>query len=117
MIRAFLLALACSDASVHAPDVGAIVSGDPCGRVPVATYTAEQECVRLADMNGETLFKLTESTSCGGPPCMFLQQGESGYALARVKPGHEPEWSVEYGTCEELPACCGYYPGDEWRCW
>ena len=113
MIRLAVLALACSDYGyvMHAPSL------DGCTRVAVAEYTAGAgECVKLSDVNGKTLFKAGTSESCGGPPCVGLQPGETGYALEKAKPGERAEWSVERGPCETVMRCCGDYLG-EWQCW
>lgn len=115
MTRLVLLALACSDLdgySVHAP----AFFGD-CGRVPIEDYTAGEECIRLEDTSGTALFRLATSESCGGPPCLTLQPGETGLVLEKVKPGPAAEWTAERGPCDELAQCCGYYPETEWQCW
>lgn len=104
MTRLLPLLLACSSLdpdgySAHVPSqVG-------CGRVAIASYTAEAECLKLEDTNGRTLFKRSTSDSCGGPACLVLQPGESGYVLEKAKFGEAAEWSVQGGPCEELAPC------------
>ena len=111
-----LAVVACSDDrfSVHTPNLF-----EQCGRMPIAEYYAETaECIRLEDANGRALFKLTTSESCGGPPCMRLNPGESAYVLEKVKPGDPAQWDVQRGPCDELPPCCGEYePCGGYCCW
>lgn len=98
-----LLALACSDVSLHSPSVL-----DPfCTRVAIETYTAPAEtCIRLVDANGLTLFKRSDSDSCGGPPCLRLLPGETAFVLAKLRPDTaEPAWLVEIDDCDETPEC------------
>jgi hypothetical protein len=112
-----LLALSCSDYASHSPDVGGYLSGDYCGRIPIATYTAgPNECVRLSDWEGETIFRFDTSESCGGPPCEVAYPGETLLALEKFKDHGMAEWTVERGSCEELGECCGFYL-DEDQCW
>lgn len=103
MTRLSALLLACSfepsDYSAHMP-----VNPD-CGRVAIAEYQAEADCVRLSDANGRALFKLSTSESCGGPECILLKPGETGYVLEKVKLGERAEWDVQVGACDELPKC------------
>ena len=109
--------VACSDdISVHTPN---LLEKERCGRVPIAEYSAgPDECVRVEDLNGKTLFQLTTSESCGGPPCMTLRPGETGYVLEKVKPGYSAEWDVQRGACDALPQCCGEYePCGGYCCW
>jgi hypothetical protein len=115
MTRLSALLLACS-LETHSPDVGGYLSGDACGRVPVATYTADSECIRLSDWGGETLFRAAESESCGGPPCIWLAPGQTGLALEKLKDKGSAEWSVEVGDCAEIGECCGFYLDRE-QCW
>lgn len=113
MTRLSALLLCCSF-EAHAPDVGSALGGDYCGRVAVAEYTVGANCLKLSDFGGETLFRLSDSQSCGGPPCVVLQPGETAFALVKTKPGPEAMWSVEPVACDEL--CCGEYLGEE-QCW
>lgn len=113
MTRLALLCLACSS-SAHAPDLSGYLDGDACGRVPVATYTAGADCLKLEDVHG-ALFRMADSTSCGGPPCVLLKPGETAYALEKVKPAAEgASWSVTPVDCSEQ--CCGDYLG-RYQCW
>jgi hypothetical protein len=96
---AALLLLGC-DLTTHPPNLLEL-----CPRVEVAAYTAEAGCVRLQDTNGMTLFRLSTSESCGGPPCLLLEPGQTGYALEKIRPSPDAEWFVEHGPCAELAAC------------
>lgn len=89
-----LLSLSC--APQHVPSLL-----DTCPRVEVAAYTAETGCLLLRDQ-ANTLFKLDTSESCGGPPCLLLEPGQTGYALEKVRPGFPATWTVTPGDCEEL---------------
>jgi hypothetical protein len=96
---AALLLCACSY-TAHPP----LLNG--CPRVEVEAYTAGAlECVLLEDTNGLTLFRLESSESCGGPACLRLDPGQTGYALEKIRPGPEAEWSVLQDACAEVPRC------------
>lgn len=100
-LAAVLLA-ACTEIDLHAPDLGS----PTCARVEVAAYTAgDDECITLRDANGLTLFRRAESESCGGPPCLRLEPGESALVLAKMSPGPEPEWQVERDACRLVTDC------------
>ncbi len=104
----------CGDVSIHTPQ-----PFDRCGRVEIATYTAPaDECLRLEDTSGTTLFRLSTSESCGGPPCITLQPGETGFVLERIKPDTAAAWDAQIGACDALPKCCrDYDPCGGFCCW
>jgi len=115
MTRLALLLLSCADASVHMPD-----PFSDCNRVEVAAYTAGDECIRLEDTNGRTLFKLSTSESCGGPPCITIHPGETAYALELDRfIAEAADWTVQTGPCESLGECCAdfYEPCGGPCCW
>ena len=86
---------------MHPPDILS-----PCPRAVVEVYTAPADgCVTLWDVNGLTLFKLETSDSCGGPDCLELGAGETGYALEKLKPGTPAQWAWYVGPCESAPSC------------
>lgn len=101
-VLAFGFALGAWGCSVNTPNL----SQPFCTRVEVETHTAaEDECILLRDENGLTLFKLDTSDSCGGPPCLRLEPGQSGYVLEKLRPGPPAEWSVTRGACGAVPQC------------
>jgi hypothetical protein len=76
-----------------------------CPRAEVAAYTAPaNQCIALRSVH-DTLFKLSDSDSCGGPPVLCVRPGETAYALERIKPGQPAVWSYEYNDCSALPEC------------
>ncbi len=80
----------------------------------VETYTAGPlECVRLDDRNGLTLFKLADSDSCGGPNCLHFSNGQTAYALEKIKPGEPAQWSFWRGSCADILFCEGEPVCDE----
>ena len=111
MTRLLPLLLSCS---VDVPPINGALDGDGCGRTAVAEYTAHDGCVKLQDTNGKTLFKLDTSDSCGGPPCIVLLPGETGFALELVKLDGRGQWTVEPVSCDAQ--CCGEYLG-RFQCW
>jgi hypothetical protein len=85
----------------HVPNIT-----DLCPRAELEAYTAgPEECITLWDVNGLTLFKLSTSDSCGGPDCLELGPGETGYALEKIKPGEPAQWGWYRGPCESAPTC------------
>lgn len=102
---ALILTLGCSEVSVHMPN-----PLNECNRIEVETHTALLQCTRLQDTNGRTLFKLSTSESCGGPPCLVIHPGETAYVLELDRLVAEAgEWTVQTGPCEEMEPCCADY--------
>jgi hypothetical protein len=100
---ALTLALACGDHEVHVPD---LTHGQLCPRAIVETYTAPPDrCLRLDDQNGLTLFRAAESDDCGGPPCLRLTPGQTGYALEKIRPGTPAVWSFWIDSCDAVLFC------------
>ncbi len=88
--------------SVHVPEL----TDGLCARVETEAYTAgENECLLLEDLNGLTLFKYETSESCGGPPCLRLEPGQTGYVLEKARPGTPAQWQVTRGVCAAVPQC------------
>jgi len=106
-----LLLVSCSDS--HIPAIYGALDGNECGRVAVAEYTAENSCIKLDNIR-ETLFKLKSSESCGGPPCLVIQLGDTAYALEKSTSFKPAEWSVSEVDCSEQ--CCADYLG-KFQCW
>jgi hypothetical protein len=90
--------------SAHVPAL------DGCPRVPVELVTATDGCLLLTSANAnaehpDVLFRLTSSTSCGGPSVLCLQPGDSAEVLERVRPSPVASWSVVPVVCSEVPQC------------
>ena len=70
--------------------VATVLAGDAPGQsTTLYWYTAgPDECVKLTDTNGRTLFKLTSSESCGGPPCIVLLPGHTASVLEKTRRVH-----------------------------
>jgi hypothetical protein len=90
VLRLSLLLAACS---VHAPTLNG------CPRAIVEVVTAGEECVRLESVR-DALFRLDTSESCGGPPCLVLEPGQTAYVLERIRPGFPAEWRAVPVDCE-----------------
>ncbi len=112
----WLMLLSCGDFdyAAHVPPL----SGE-CSRVAVAEYTAPADgCIRLEQTNGKALFKLSNSESCGGAPCIRIRSGETGYVLESAKFGERATWSEWRGPCDEAAECCAdYAPCGGFCCW
>jgi hypothetical protein len=96
-MRFVVLLLAGCSYSAHVPDML-----DPCPRAVVEVVTAESECARLVS-EWDTLFRFDSSGSCGGPPCLVLEPGQTAYVLERIRPAPPAEWRVEWGECGACP--------------
>ena len=95
-----MIAVGCS--SVNPPNI----TQPLCTRVEIVALTAgDDECILLEDQNGLTLFKLDTSTSCGGPPCLRLDPGRTGYVLEKMRPGPDAQWNETRGACDVVPHC------------
>jgi hypothetical protein len=83
-----------------------ITGGQLCPRVATESHTAGPDvCVRLDDQNGMTLFRLSTSEDCGGPPCLRLTPGQTGYVLEKLAPSTPAVWSYWVDSCENIPFC------------